>query len=101
MTVQPGLCQTCSEPKLLVFSRTGSYHDFPQLKDDFMQLLQDTPDIDRHSKWDDVKDKIDTDPRYLAVNSNSKRERWFNEYKHRLEVRVISLVEHMGPVVQN
>ena len=24
-TVQPGLCQTWSEPKLLVFSRTGSY----------------------------------------------------------------------------
>ena len=25
MTVQPGLCQTWSEPKLLVFSHTGSY----------------------------------------------------------------------------
>ena len=24
VTVQPGLCQTCSEPKLLVFSCTGS-----------------------------------------------------------------------------
>ena len=26
-TVQPRLCRTWSEPKLLVFSRTGSYHD--------------------------------------------------------------------------
>ena len=25
VTVQPGLCQTCSEPKLLVFSCTGSF----------------------------------------------------------------------------
>ena len=25
MTVQPGLCRTWSEPKLLVFSRTGSF----------------------------------------------------------------------------
>ena len=25
VTVQPGLCQTWSEPKLLVFSRRGSY----------------------------------------------------------------------------
>ena len=28
VTVQPGLCQTWSEPKLLVFSRTGSYDFF-------------------------------------------------------------------------
>ena len=28
VTVQAGLCRTWSEPKLLVFSRTGSYEDF-------------------------------------------------------------------------
>ena len=28
MTVQPGLCRTWSEPKLLVFSRTGINHTF-------------------------------------------------------------------------
>ena len=50
-----------------------------------MQLLKDTPDIDRHSKWGDVKHKIDTDPRYMAVDSNSKRERWFKEYLRKLE----------------
>ena len=28
VTVQPGLCRTWSKPKLLVFSRTGSFHLF-------------------------------------------------------------------------
>ena len=45
-----------------------------------MQLLADTPDITRHSKWGDVKHKIDKDPRYKAVDSNPQREDWFKEY---------------------
>ena len=59
-----------------------------------MQLLKDTPDIDRHSKWGDVKHKIDTDPRYVAAGSDSRRERWFNEYKHNLDVSIIAIVEN-------
>ena len=59
-----------------------------------MQLLKDTPDIDRHSKWGDVKHKIDTDPRYVAAGSDPRRERWFNEYKHNLDVSIIVIVEN-------
>ena len=45
-----------------------------------MQLLADTPDITRDSKWGDVKHKIDSDPRYKAVESPHQREDWFKEY---------------------
>ena len=45
-----------------------------------MQLLADTPDITRDSKWADVKHKIDQDPRYQAVDSSHQREDWFKEY---------------------
>ena len=45
-----------------------------------MQLLKDTPDIHRNSNWEDAKHKLDSDPRYVAVNSSPKREEWFKEY---------------------
>ena len=51
-----------------------------QLKEDFVQLLKDTPDIHRNSNWEDAKHKLDSDPRYVAVNSSPKREEWFKEY---------------------
>ena len=50
-----------------------------------MQMLKEQPDITRHSKWNDVRPKLEKDPRYQAVDSNSRRERWFNEYLRRLE----------------
>lgn len=56
-----------------------------QLKSDFIQLLKDTSDIDRHSRWSDVKRKIDSDPRYKAVDSSSRREDWFKDYVRNLE----------------
>ena len=51
-----------------------------QLKEDFHKLLDDTPDINRHSKWGDVKHKIEADPRYRAIDSALKKEQWFNDY---------------------
>ena len=60
-----------------------------KMKADFMQLLNDTPDINRHSKWNDVKHRIDDrDPRYQAVGSNSLREDWFNEYVRNIGVSI-------------
>ena len=56
-----------------------------QLKSDFIQLLKDTSDIDRHSRWSDVKRKIDSDTRYKAVDSSSRREDWFKDYVRNLE----------------
>lgn len=56
-----------------------------QLKVDFIQLLKDTSEIDRHSRWSDIKRKIDSDPRYKAVDSSSRREDWFKDYVRNLE----------------
>ncbi|KAK8726209.1 hypothetical protein OTU49_010422 [Cherax quadricarinatus] len=37
-------------------------------------------DIDRHSRWSDVKRKVDNDPRYKIVESGVQREDWFRDY---------------------
>ncbi|XP_023714864.1 transcription elongation regulator 1 isoform X3 [Cryptotermes secundus] len=51
-----------------------------QVKRDFIALLREHADIDRHSRWGDVKKRLDMDPRYKAVESSSAREDWFREY---------------------
>ncbi|XP_050676528.1 transcription elongation regulator 1-like isoform X2 [Leptidea sinapis] len=50
-----------------------------QAKVDFMQLLKDKS-IDRHTRWVDVKKKIDLDVRYKSVETSSLREDYFREY---------------------
>lgn len=37
-------------------------------------------DIDRYSRWSDVKRKVDGDPRYKMVESGVQREDWFRDY---------------------
>uniref|UniRef100_A0A069DXB0 Putative transcription factor n=1 Tax=Panstrongylus megistus TaxID=65343 RepID=A0A069DXB0_9HEMI len=54
-----------------------------QIKKDFLNLLKESDDVDRHSRWGEVKKKLDSDPRYKAVDSSTTREDWFREYiKH-------------------
>lgn len=50
-----------------------------------MQLLRDTPDIDRHTRYSDMKKKLSSDPRYKAVDSSSAREDWFREHVKQLK----------------
>lgn len=54
--------------------------DILQTKKDFLAMLREQSDVDRHSHWSDVKRKIDSDARYKAVDSSSQREEWFREY---------------------
>lgn len=56
-----------------------------QLKTDFLKLLKETSGIDRNSRWSDVKKKINSDPRYEAVDSSSRREDWFKDYVKNLD----------------
>lgn len=51
-----------------------------KLKSDFYSLLKETESLDRHSRWSDIKKKIDADSRYKAVDSSSRREDWFRDY---------------------
>ncbi|KAJ8961880.1 hypothetical protein NQ318_021498 [Aromia moschata] len=50
------------------------------VKKDFITMLREHSDIDRHSHWSDVKRKVDSDARYKAVDSHGLREDWFREY---------------------
>ena len=56
-----------------------------QLKADFLALLKETSGIERSSRWSEIKRKIDSDPRYKAVDSSSRREDWFRDYTRKLE----------------
>lgn len=50
------------------------------MKRDFFALLREHNDIDRHTRWGDIKKKLDSDPRYKAVESSTAREDWFREH---------------------
>jgi len=41
--------------------------------------------LDRHSRWGETKKKIDSDPRYKAVDSSSRREDWFRDFVKTLD----------------
>ncbi|XP_050311211.1 transcription elongation regulator 1 [Anthonomus grandis grandis] len=49
------------------------------VRKDFIAMLREHSDIDRHTHWVDAKRKIDTDSRYKAVDSHL-REDFFREY---------------------
>lgn len=50
-----------------------------------MQLLKELPDVDRHTRYSDVKKKIGSDPRYKAVDSSNQREDWFRDFIKQLK----------------
>ncbi|BFY97387.1 hypothetical protein BsWGS_00433 [Bradybaena similaris] len=56
-----------------------------KLKSDFLKLLREVSGIDRNSRWSEVKKKINSDPRYEAVDSSSRREDWFKDYIKNLD----------------
>ena len=65
---------------------------FSQLKADFFQLLKETPEVDSRSRLSDVKKKIESDPRYKAVDGDPRREDWFREYtRHLGDVRMTGI----------
>lgn len=42
--------------------------------------MREHSDIDRHSRWPDVKKRIDSDARYRAVENSMLREDYFHDY---------------------
>ncbi|GBM20053.1 Transcription elongation regulator 1 [Araneus ventricosus] len=50
-------------------------------KKGFIEYLKEQKNLDKHSRWGDVKKILSLeDPRYKAVDSSSLREEWFREY---------------------
>lgn len=43
-------------------------------------MLREHSEIDRHSRWPDVKKKIDMESRYRAVDSSILREDYFHDF---------------------
>ncbi|VDM30652.1 unnamed protein product [Hydatigera taeniaeformis] len=56
-----------------------------KVKADFFALLKEHKSISRRSHWSGVKRKIDSDPRYRAVESSNRREDWFREYIQKID----------------
>ena len=76
-----------------------------QVKEDFTQLLNSLPDIYKWTKWDDVKQKVQEDPRYMMISEviadhnakcfekNITSEQWFFDYTRDLHVSIIAIVD--------
>lgn len=45
-----------------------------------MDLLREHSEIDRHTRWSEIKKKLDSDSRYKMVDSSSLREDYFRDY---------------------
>ncbi|BFZ10837.1 hypothetical protein BsWGS_13876 [Bradybaena similaris] len=59
-----------------------------EVKDDFMKMLSEAPDINHSTSWDYVESKMRSDPRYKAVIHDSRRKGWFRLYlKKQYQVR--------------
>lgn len=55
-----------------------------KMKKDFLELLKEQKNLDKHSRWSDVKKSLAEDARYRAVDSSSQREEWFKEHVSKL-----------------
>lgn len=56
---------------------------FAKVKQDFYELLSDYH-VDGQQRWSKVKEKMETDPRYKAVETSAVREELFKNYVERL-----------------
>ncbi|XP_015374118.1 PREDICTED: transcription elongation regulator 1 isoform X1 [Diuraphis noxia] len=51
-----------------------------QARKQFIELLKEHTEIDRHTRWPEIKKKLDHDSRYKAVDSSTLREDFFIDY---------------------
>ena len=54
-------------------------------------------DIDRYSRWSDVKRKVDGDPRYKLVESGVQREDWFRDYMIKVSLNGMNGMNALTP----
>ena len=56
------------------------------IRKEFVELLKESSEfVDRHSSWSDVKKKLESDPRFKAVESSREREDYFLDHLHDLK----------------
>jgi transcription elongation regulator 1 len=56
------------------------HHDKEKLKKDYFSLLKELK-VNRNSSWSEIKRSGEHDPRYKSIESSSRREDWFHEYR--------------------
>lgn len=56
------------------------YAEKEKLKKNYFTLLKEQKQLHRHSSWSETKKLIESDPRYKAVESSSKREDYFRDH---------------------
>ena len=56
------------------------YAEKEKLKKNFYAMLKELKSLHRHSSWSETKKQLDSDPRYKAIDSSSKREDYFRDY---------------------
>ena len=56
------------------------YAEKEKLKKNYLALLKEQTHLHRHSSWSETRELIETDPRYMAVESSGRREDYFRDY---------------------
>jgi transcription elongation regulator 1 len=56
------------------------YAEKEKLKKNFYAMLKEFKSLHRHSSWSETKKQLESDPRYKAIDSSSKREDYFRDY---------------------
>lgn len=56
---------------------------YSQVKHDFFELLSDQH-VEAGQRWSKVKERLETDPRYKAVESSALREELYKHYMEKL-----------------
>lgn len=84
--IYTGQIQTCVSALLCVGDMSHYIYVvivFFKVKQDFFELLSDYH-VDGQQRWSKVKEKMETDPRYKAVETSAAREELFKNYVERL-----------------
>ncbi len=77
------LCARTLSPNTLQIYVAIVFFVFFKVKQDFFELLSDYH-VDGQQRWSKVKEKMETDPRYKAVETSASREELFKNYVERL-----------------
>lgn len=56
------------------------YAEKEKLKKNYFSMLKEIKTLHRHSSWSETKKLIESDPRYKAIESSSKREDYFRDH---------------------
>ena len=87
------VCVCCTELSINMWDNQHSYRVSFQLRGVFFDLLSELSELDTKSQWKKVKSSIESDRRYEMIGSSAKREQFFVEYIHQLEVSLLYLPE--------